>query len=329
MKLHYRTVFLSDVHLGCRAAQAETLGRFLKHLRCERLYLVGDIIDMWRLRAKWHWPESHNRVLRRLLDLSQRGTEVIFIPGNHDEAARQFVGAEFGGIEVKALDVHTLVGGQHLWVTHGDQFDIVVRSGRFLPMLGARGYNLLLAANLPFNAVRKKLGLPYASLSKRVKYSVKKACSHISHFEELLMLEAQRRGLDGVVCGHIHHPAFRPREDHPEQPVGYYNCGDWVEGTTALVEHFDGRLQLIDATEELAARKYADTFGAHGGEPTAEVDRDDAEDRMPGLLELIAYGRIFPPSEDPAEPSTQDEGAADPTSQEDVSLGGRGRAGFL
>ena len=281
--LQYRTVFLSDVHLGCRAARAEALDRFLKRLRCQRLYLVGDVIDMWRLRSRWHWPESHNRVLRRLLDHSRHGTEVVFIPGNHDEGARQFIGSDFGGIQVKALDTHTLAGGRRLLVTHGDQFDIVVRSGRLLPVLGAQGYNLLLAANRPFNAVRRRLGLPYASLSKRVKYSVKRACTHISNFEELLMLDAANRGLDGVVCGHIHHPAFRPRADFPGQPVDYYNCGDWVEGCTALVEHAGGRLELIDAEAEL------------GRLDPGAVDAPAAEDEpTPSLEELIAYGRVFP-----------------------------------
>ena len=288
MTLRYRTVFLSDVHLGCRAARAETLDLFLKELRCERLYLVGDVIDMWRLKSRWHWPESHNRVLRRLLDHSQHGTEVIFLPGNHDEGARQFIGADFGGIQVKALDTHTLADGRRLLVTHGDQFDIVVRSGRLLPVLGAKGYNVLLAANRPFNAVRRKLGLPYASLSKRVKYSVKRACTHISNFEELLMLDAANRGLDGVVCGHIHHPAFRPRADFPRQPADYYNCGDWVEGCTALVEHAGGRLELIDAEAELG-RLHALM------QAEAEADPLPVEDEaLPSLEELIAYGRVFP-----------------------------------
>ena len=289
--LRYRTVFVSDVHLGCSAARAETLGRFLKRLRCERLYLVGDIVDMWRLKSRWHWPESHNRVLRRLLDHSKHGTEVVFIPGNHDEGARQFVGAEFGGIQVKALDEHTLLDGRRLLVTHGDQFDIVVRGGRLLPMLGAKGYNLLLAANKPFNEVRRRMGLPYASLSRRVKHSVKAACKHISNFEELLMLEAEDRGLDGVVCGHIHHPAFRPRAEHPEQPADYYNCGDWVEGATALVEHTDGRLELIDAEAALA-----EDAAAAGSAPPP------VEEAAPSLDELIAYGRVFPRRCEPPPP---------------------------
>ncbi|BAM04180.1 UDP-2,3-diacylglucosamine diphosphatase [Phycisphaera mikurensis] len=300
MTLTYRTVFVSDVHLGCRAARAKALNRFLKHLRCERLYLVGDVIDMWRLKSKWHWPESHNRVLRRLLDHSKHGTEVIFLPGNHDEAARQFIGAEFGGIHVRALDVHETLDGRKLLVTHGDQFDIVVRSGRLLPMLGAQGYNLLLAANRPFNAIRQKLGLPYASLSKRVKYSVKRACTHISNFEELLMLDAHNRGLDGVVCGHIHHPAFRPRSLFPQQLVDYYNCGDWMEGSSALVEHLDGRLELIDAEAVVEQ---------HRAQAEEEADEAATDEAQPSLVELIAYGRIFaeaggsPPVADRTDPA--------------------------
>ncbi len=204
---------------------------------------------------------------------------------------------------MKALDEHRLADGRRLLVTHGDQFDIVVRGGRLLPMLGAKGYNLLLAANKPFNAVRRKMGLPYASLSKRVKHSVKAACKHISNFEELLMLEAEDRGLDGVVCGHIHHPAFRPRAEYPEQPADYYNCGDWVEGATALVEHADGRLELIDAESVLAADEAA---GA-----TERPMTEPAEEPLPSLDELIAYGRVFP---------TRPPGAASPAPASGVEV---------
>ncbi len=256
MTLNYRTVFISDTHLGSRGCQAAALSRFLKYVRCERLYLVGDIVDMWRLKQKWYWPGEHNNVLRRMLNQTKHHTDVVLVPGNHDEAARQFLHGDFGGIRILPYAVHVALDGRQLLVIHGDQFDLVVKHSRFVSMLGSKAYDSLVRLNGPTTAVRRGLGLPYQSLSKTIKGRVKSACMFISQFEETLADEAKRRGLDGVVCGHIHEPAAREIA-HPQHGVAasvspgrpataYYNCGDWIENCTALVEHHDGRFEVID-----------------------------------------------------------------------------------
>ena len=209
MTLNYRTVFISDTHLGSRGCQAAALSRFLKHARCERLYLVGDIVDMWRLRQKWYWPGEHNNVLRRILNQTRHGTDVVFVPGNHDEGARQFLHGNFGGVRILPYAVHVRADGKRLLVIHGDQFDMVVKHSRLVSMAGAWGYDTLVRMNRPFNAVRRRMGLPYRSLSKAIKNQIKSACMFISNFEDTLIYEARRRGLDGVVCGHIHAPESR------------------------------------------------------------------------------------------------------------------------
>lgn len=258
MTLHYRTVFISDTHLGSRGCQAAALSKFLKYVRCERLYLVGDIVDMWRLKQKWYWPGEHNNVLRRILNQTKHHTEVILVPGNHDEAARQFLHSDFGGIRVMPYAVHVTADGQRLLVIHGDQFDLVVKHSRFVSMLGSKAYEGLIWFNRPYNAARRSVGLPYQSLSKSIKGKVKSACMFISKFEDTLAHEANRRGLDGVVCGHIHEPAAR--EADANQTTSYYNCGDWIENCTALVEHHDGRLEVIDgikAVDDMLDRDHA------------------------------------------------------------------------
>lgn len=241
MTLDYRTVFISDTHLGSRGCQAEALSNFLKYVRCERLYLVGDIVDMWRLKQRWYWPGEHNDVLRRILNHTHHHTDVVFVPGNHDEAARQFLHSDFGGIRVLPYAVHVTADGRKLLVVHGDQFDLIVRHSRLAAMLGGKAYEQLIRLNYLYNAFRRRLGLPYRSISKAIKARVKSACMFVSKFEQTLAHEAERRGLDGVICGHIHEPAARE-----EGPTRYYNCGDWVENCTALVEHHDGRLEIVD-----------------------------------------------------------------------------------
>ena len=248
MTLDYRTVFISDTHLGSRGCQAAALSQFLKHVRCERLYLVGDIIDMWRLKQRWYWPGEHNSVLRRLLNHTKHHTDVIFVPGNHDEGARQFLHSDFGGIRVLPYAVHVTADGRKLLVIHGDQFDLVVKHSRFVSMLGGKAYEWLINFNRRYNAIRRRLGLPYRSISKSIKGRVKSACMFISKFEETLAYEARRRNLDGVVCGHIHEPAAQQ-----DGPTHYFNCGDWVESCTALVEHHDGRMQVIDGVAAVDA----------------------------------------------------------------------------
>lgn len=238
----FRAVFLSDVHLGASSTRADDAAEFLKHLRCETLYLVGDIIDMWRLRSRWYWPESHNRFVKRVLKMSKNGTRVVFIPGNHDEGARDYVGLNFGGVEVSGPLVHESLSGQRWLVTHGDEADIVIRHSRWLSKLGGTAYDLLVVLNRWYNRWLLRIGRPPWSLSQAVKLKVKKACQHIARFEEILAEEARKRGVDGVVCGHIHKAEMRT------MPCGtrYANCGDWVESCTAIVEDLDGTLRIVD-----------------------------------------------------------------------------------
>lgn len=247
MKLRYRTVFLSDLHLGSTGARARELSKLLKKLQCEQLYLVGDVIDMWRLRRKWFWPADHNDVVRRILKIaSRKKTEVIFLPGNHDEAARQYHHLEFGGVRVEPYAVHETADGRRLLVIHGDQFDLVVKHSPLLSMAGALAYEWLQRINRVYNRGRALLGLRYWSLSNYLKMRVKKACTFISRFEETLSREAKRQKLEGVICGHIHKAEIAQIDG-----IEYYNCGDWVESCTVLVEHFDGRLEVLDGLELL------------------------------------------------------------------------------
>ena len=247
MKLRYRTVFLSDLHLGSSGARAGELSKLLKRVQCERLYLVGDVIDMWRLRRKWFWPAEHNDVVRRILKIaSRKKTEVIFLPGNHDEAARQYHHLEFGGVRVEPYAIHETADGRRLLVIHGDQFDLVVKHSPLLSMAGALAYEWLLRINRIYNRGRSLLGLRYWSLSNYIKMRVKKACTFISRYEETLTREAKRQKLDGVICGHIHKAEVSNLDG-----IEYYNCGDWVESCTVLVEHFDGRMEVLDGLELL------------------------------------------------------------------------------
>jgi UDP-2,3-diacylglucosamine pyrophosphatase LpxH len=242
IKLEYRAVFISDLHLGSRGSRARELSAFLKRIRCGKLYLVGDVIDMWRLRSRWFWPRPHNKVVRRLIRMAnRRGTEVIYIPGNHDEHARQFTGLTFGDIRTQRRAEHTTADGRRLLVTHGDEFDLIVQNHRLISLLGAWGYDWLVTLNRLYNRLRERLGLPYRSLSQAIKLRVKRACQFVSDFEATLCEVAKHNGFDGVVCGHIH-----KAEARPHGAIEYYNCGDWVESCTALVEHDDGKLQLID-----------------------------------------------------------------------------------
>jgi UDP-2,3-diacylglucosamine pyrophosphatase LpxH len=247
-RTRYRTVWLSDAHLGSSTVQADELAEFLKHVSCDYLYLVGDIIDMWRLRQRWKWPTSHTLVVRRILKLSARGTRVIYIPGNHDDAARQYVGLDFGGIEIALNAAHRTVDGRRLLVSHGDQYDLVVRHHRLLSQAGAWAYDALLGVNRIWNAGRRMVGLPYHSLSQAIKQRVKSACTFVSDFEAEVVAEAVRGGFDGVVCGHIHKAHIR--DDVRGTGVSYFNCGDWVESCTVLVEDDCGRIEILDGRME-------------------------------------------------------------------------------
>jgi UDP-2,3-diacylglucosamine pyrophosphatase LpxH len=236
----YRSIFISDLHLGTPGCQAGPLLDFLKSHPSDHLYLVGDIVDGWQLRKRWYWPQSHNDVVQKLLRRARKGCRVIYVPGNHDEFARQFAGHHFGGIEVVEEAVHVTATGQRLWIIHGDYFDAVVQCAKWLAYLGDTLYEFTLRLNRHLNNLRGRLGLPYWSLSAYLKHKVKKALSYVTHFEAAVAREAKRRGHDGVVCGHIHRAEMRMIDG-----VLYCNDGDWVESRTALVEHFDGRLELV------------------------------------------------------------------------------------
>jgi UDP-2,3-diacylglucosamine pyrophosphatase LpxH len=236
----YRTLFLSDVHLGTRGCQAELLLDFLKHNDAPTIYLVGDMIDGWRLKNGWYWPQAHNDVVQKLLRKVRKGARVIYLPGNHDEFARGYIGSVFGGIEVTDHAFHMTADKKRLFVIHGDQFDIVVQHARWVAFLGDWAYTMALWINLWFNHIRRALGFPYWSLSAWAKLKVKNAVNFIGAFEATLAEAARRHNADGVVCGHIHHAAIRVIDG-----ITYVNTGDFVESCTAVGEHADGRLEIL------------------------------------------------------------------------------------
>ncbi|CAK0754032.1 UDP-2,3-diacylglucosamine hydrolase [Gammaproteobacteria bacterium] len=236
----FRSLWISDLHLGVRTCHASPLLEFLAHTEAEYLYLVGDILDLWSLSGDWYWPDAHNQVMEALWAKARAGTQVIYIPGNHDEAMREFTGSRFGLFQIRAEVIHTTADNKHLWVTHGDAVDALVRHNILVSHLGDGAYDLIQSINRGLNQLRRIVGFPYWSLSGYLKQRVGKAVRHIAHFETVLAREAAYRGLDGVICGHIHKPAFGVREG-----VLYANTGDWVENCTALAEYSDGRLSLL------------------------------------------------------------------------------------
>lgn len=248
--MRYRTLFLSDVHLGTPDCQAQLLIDFLREHDADTIYLVGDIVDCWRMKRKgFYWPQTHNDVVQKLLRKARHGAQVIYVPGNHDEVLRGYLGVHFGGVEVRDRAIHTTADGRRLLVIHGDEFDMVVMNVRWLAHLGDWAYGFSMWANKWFNRGRKLLGFPYWSVSRWAKSRVKQAVSFIGDYEAVLAEEAIRSRADGVLCGHIHHAA-----DRRIGPVHYYNTGDWVESCTAIVEHVDGRMEVIDWSEIIAER---------------------------------------------------------------------------
>lgn len=245
----YRSVFISDVHLGTRGCQAEMLLDFIRNLECDSLYLVGDIVDGWKMKSGWHWPQAHNDVVQKILRLARKGVAVTYVPGNHDEVIRDFCGVHFGGVVVARDAIHETADGRRFLVTHGDEFDAVVQHARWLAFLGDWAYRALLASNTLINRVRRRLGFGYWSFSAFAKTRVKKALQFIENFEQAVADEARRRGVDGVICGHIHKAEMRDIDG-----VAYINDGDWVESCTALVEHADGRLEILEWAKVRAAR---------------------------------------------------------------------------
>lgn len=248
----FRTIWISDVHLGTRGCNAALLIDFLDHTDSETMYLVGDIIDGWRLKRKLFWPPEHNDIVWRILKRARRGTRVVYIPGNHDEVVRQFAGLNFGGVEIERAAFHITADGRRLMVLHGDEFDAIMLAHRWLAVVGDTLYHLMMGLSGWINRIRGALGLPYWSLSKAAKHKVKNAVEFISKYEEVVARAAGERGVDGVVCGHIH-----TAEISDFDGIAYYNDGDWVEGCTALVEHFDGRMELLHWHEEVARRNAA------------------------------------------------------------------------
>jgi UDP-2,3-diacylglucosamine pyrophosphatase LpxH len=262
---NHKTIFISDIHLGSKACQAELLLDFLKHNDSEKLYLVGDIVDGWRLKRKWYWPQTHNDVVQKILRKARKGTEIIYVPGNHDEGLRRYIGTHFGGIEVRPTDIYEAVNGDKYLVLHGDSFDNVMLYARWLASIGDHAYDLVLRLNTVFNGLRRLMGLRYWSLSSYLKIKVKNAVQFISEFERVLIQEAQKAGVQGVICGHIHHAEMKQYGD-----IIYMNDGDWVESCTALVEHFDGTWEIVC---------WADIVAQRGATSQAEAVLESVEDK--------------------------------------------------
>lgn len=246
----YRTLFISDVHLGTKACQAHLLLDFLRVCEADSYYLVGDIVDFWRIRRTPHWPQAHNDVIQKLLRKVRKGARFVYIPGNHDEALRVYCGQHFGGIEFKLNDIHVTADNRRILIMHGDEFDVVIQYVKWLAFLGDWAYVLALGLNTGFNKVRRLFGFSYWSLSAYLKHRVKKAVNYIGDFERALAGEAKRHGAEGVICGHIHFAAMREIDG-----VSYINCGDWVESATAVGETFDGKFEIIRWMDVVEAGK--------------------------------------------------------------------------
>ena len=237
---HYRSIFVSDIHLGTRGCQADLLLDFLEQVTCDRLFLVGDIVDRWKLKSGWQWPKSHGEVVHAVLGMARGGVEVTYIPGNHDDRVRDFCGIHFGGVVVARDAVHETADGRRFLILHGDAFDGVIRHARWLAFFGGFAYRLALFLNTLLNRARRRMGFRYWSLAAFLKSKVKNALHVIDNFQAAVTAEARRRGLDGVICGHIHKADLRTVDG-----ITYANDGDWVESCTALVEHHDGRLGIL------------------------------------------------------------------------------------
>jgi len=256
--MNYRSIWISDVHLGYKGCHAESLLKFLKSTESEYLYLVGDIIDVWNMKKGLYWPQEHNNVLRAILGKSKLGTKVIFIPGNHDELFRDYINLTFGNIVLQKEAVHTTANGKKFLVLHGDEFDNSVVCSRILTITGDMAYDVLLHINNWLNKIRLKMGFPHWSLATYIKSKVKNALTYIDKYEEVVAHEAHRRKMDGIICGHIHHPNMRNING-----LQYCNTGDWVENCTAIVEHDNGQLNLIrwheQAISELVVNEVSST----------------------------------------------------------------------
>ena len=239
-RYHYRTIWISDVHLGTPGCQAYYLLDFLRTHEADTIYLVGDILDGWQLRKSWYWPQAHNDVIRTILGKAKHGTRVVYIPGNHDNLFRDYDGMVFGNVEIRREAIHETADGRRLLVLHGDEFDSVIKASPLLEAPGNRAYSFVLKLNRHVNLLRRAFGFPYWSIAAYLKHKVKNAVEYIGRFEAAVATEGRRRGVDGVVCGHIHHAEIREIGG-----ILYCNDGDWVESCTALVEDHDGELVVL------------------------------------------------------------------------------------
>ena len=250
---YYRSIFISDVHLGFSGCSAEYLLDFLRSTSCDYLFLVGDIIDIWQMKKRIFWPQAHNDVIRTILGKAKHGTKIIYIPGNHDELLRDFDQMVLGNLEIHNKYIYITNDGKRFLLLHGDEFDCIVMNSRTLALIGSALYEMLLNANTLVNFFRRKLGFSYWSLARVLKHKVKRAVKYISNFEKILVHEARKHDVDGLISGHIHRAAIERIND-----VIYCNCGDWVESCTALVENPDGAMELIHWTQEKESIKKLD-----------------------------------------------------------------------
>jgi len=276
-KKHFRSIWISDIHLGTKHAQVDALLEFLRVHECRYLYLVGDFIDGWQLKSKWHWQDSYNVLIQKLLRKSRKETQIIYITGNHDEFLEQFLGVNFGSVMLAREVIHTTADGKRLLVLHGHQFDGLTQFNRVLEKLGTRLYDWILDFNLHFNRVRRRLGFGYWSLAAYLKFKAKSAVKYVTEYEETIVQMARKHNAEGVICGHIHRAETKTIGD-----VAYFNCGDWVESCTALVEDFDGNIQLIHFHENNAQHTRRGP-GSHdsgdGGEGNGRASRSPGGER--------------------------------------------------
>ena len=271
--LTYRSVFISDVHLGTKDARAEYLLDFLTHIRCEYLFLNGDIFDIWKMKtSRWHWPLLNTQLLQRVMELAAQGTHVVYVPGNHDEFFSDYLESELGGVRIHREYRHTLADGRQALILHGDEFDGVVRHNRLLKLIGNAGYEVLMGLNRISTRVRRLLGKGYWSLSLAIKNQVPNARTYIEKFETAAIRHAREQEVDVVVCGHIHHANLRQ-----EGSVMYANSGDWVEHCTAIVEQGNGTLELVNWAKESADR--LDVRALIQSLPVSAISR--SKDRQP------------------------------------------------
>ena len=241
----YRSIFISDIHLGTKMSQADKVLEFLKTTESDNLFLVGDIIDGWAMNKSFYWPQEHNDVIQKILRKARKGTNVVYIPGNHDEFLRSFCDSKFGNISLEYMHVYKALDGKNIIISHGDQFDAVITNAKWLAHIGSWAYDVAMVFNVFINFIRRIFYLPTWSLSAWAKYKVKEAVNFISDYEENLSNWAVSMKATAIVCGHIHHANIREIGG-----LHYMNCGDWVESCTALVEHLDGTWEIVKWNEQ-------------------------------------------------------------------------------